>query len=442
MVAVEATFSHLGLKRTPEALLSKLGIITPTPIQEEAIPALLEGRDVVAQARTGSGKTLAYLLPIVDLCDWRRPGVQALILVPTRELAMQVGEVIDTLAGNARLRWTILYGGHSSVMERRALQRGPQIVVGTPGRVLDHLTQRSLLLRDLRIFVLDEADEMLDRGFAPDVERILGQASSEHQTALFSATVPDWVAGTASQHLKNPVTVRVDGEFDSPPEIEHIVYEVPLWAKLDTLKVLLDRRENGPVLVFGRTKHGVVRLAKQLTDLGFPVGAIQGNLNQGARERVMADFRSGRTQILLATNVAARGLDIEGLGQVINYELPESPEWFTHRIGRTGRMGRKGQAITLVTPEDGPKMRQIERTLGRRLPRQTPPDIGRTAPERPVVTPPASIPRYAARPSLPAGAVRAAFLRRRSLVSSGSEGAPKPAPRPTWHRRDTGPATP
>lgn len=329
---------------------------------------------MVGQARTGSGKTLAFVLPMLERCDWRRPSVQALVLVPTRELAIQVGSVVGGLAPNARLRWTVLYGGRSLVPERQVLVQGPHIVVGTPGRVLDHLRQRNFSLRQLRIFVLDEADEMLDRGFAPDVERILAQAPSERQTALFSATIPHWVAATAARHLRNPITVRVDAELESPPEIEHTVYEVESSAKLEALKALLDRRDGGPVLVFGRTKHGVERLARQLGRLGYPVAALQGNLSQSARERVMADFRSGRTPILVATNVAARGLDVEGIRQVINYELPESPELFTHRIGRTGRMGRRGDAIALVTPEDTLKMRQIERRLGRRLPRRPLPD--------------------------------------------------------------------
>jgi superfamily II DNA/RNA helicase len=220
------------------------------------------------------------------------------------------------------------------------------------------------------VLVLDEADEMLDRGFAPDVERILAQTPRERQTALFSATVPDWVLSTAAKHLRAPATVRVDQGAESPPEIEHLVYEVEPGAKLPALRRLLDRRGDAPVIVFGRTKHGVKKLARQLVELGYPTAALQGNLSQNAPERVMADFRSGELPILLATNVAARGLDVDGVEQVINYEVPESAQWFTHRAGRTGRMGRRGRAITFVTPEEVPKWRQIERALGRRLPRQ------------------------------------------------------------------------
>lgn len=366
-----SSFVEFNLQRTPSTLLAQLGMTVPTPIQAHAIPPLLAGRDVVGQAQTGSGKTLAFVLPMLERCDWRRPGVQGLVLVPTRELAIQVGAVVDVLAENARLRSILLYGGRGSTPERQALARGPQIVVGTPGRTLDHLQQGTLSLRGLKFLVLDEADEMLDYGFAPDVERILGMAPTKRQTALFSATIPQWVASTASRYLNDPVKVQVESEI--PAEIEHTVYEVESSAKVETLKALLDQREDGPVLVFGRTKHGVERLARQLERLGYPIAALQGNMSQGQRERVMAAFRSGATPILLATNVAARGLDVDGISQVINYELPESPDLFTHRVGRTGRMGNRGQAITLVTPEDAPKMREIERTLGRRLPRQQPP---------------------------------------------------------------------
>jgi ATP-dependent RNA helicase DeaD len=293
------------------------------------------------------------------------------VLVPTRELAIQVGEVLRRLAAAPGLRVTLLYGGRALAPERHALANGAQVVIGTPGRTLDHLRQGNLSLRQLRILVLDEGDEMLDRGFAPDVDRILSQTPAQRQTALFSATVPEWVMKTAARHLRNPVMVRVDQETETPPEIRHIVYEVDPAAKFSALRTLLDYRSDGPVLVFGRTKHGVRRLAHQLGTLGYPVAALQGNLSQNARERVMADFRSGGVPILLATNVAARGLDVAGIQQVINYELPDSAQLFTHRVGRTGRMGREGQAITFVTPEEGPKWRQIERALGHRLPRKT-----------------------------------------------------------------------
>ena len=347
-----------------------MGVSIPTPIQAQAIPALLDGRDVVGQARTGSGKTLAFGLPLVERCDPMISGVQALVLVPTRELAIQVADVVGKLAAARRMWLTLIYGGRPLGPEREALINGAQIVIGTPGRVLDHLWQGNLRLENLRIFVLDEGDEMLDKGFAPDVERILSCTPENRQTVLFSATVPEWVMATVKRQLKNPVMVMVDNKGETPPEIEHVVYEVPTDAKLGALCTLLDNRGDGPVLVFGRTKYGVEKLARDLSRRGYPVAALQGNLSQSQRERVMSGFRSGEVQILLATNVAARGLDVDGIEGVINYELPESSLLFTHRSGRTGRMGHQGIAITFVTPDDAIKWRQIERELGRKLPRQ------------------------------------------------------------------------
>jgi superfamily II DNA/RNA helicase len=364
------SFAHFALRSALQRVLDAQGITQPTPIQAAAIPELLAGHDVIGQARTGSGKTLAFALPLLERVDAHARGVQALVLVPTRELAIQVGSVLAPLASALRLRHTLLYGGRSLAPERRALASA-QIVIGTPGRTLDHLRQGSLSLNRLQFFVLDEADEMLDRGFAPDVERIIAHAHQPRQTALFSATLPAWVAGIAARHVRDAVTIEVDAGAPTPSEVEHVVYDVEPEAKLGALRTLLDRRGRHPVIVFGRTKHGVKKLAQRLETLGYPAAALQGNLSQAARERVMAGFRSGAVPILLATNVAARGLDVPGVSQVINYELPESAEWFTHRVGRTGRMGRAGQAITLLTPEDSAKWRQIEKALGRRLERRS-----------------------------------------------------------------------
>src|SRR6266851_122425 len=364
------TFAELKIQADLVQALSARGIVTPTPIQADVIPLMRAGRDVMGQARTGSGKTLAFALPILERCDPARQGIQALVLVPTRELAIQVGGVIAQLAGGTRLRQTLLYGGRSLGPELRALPAA-HIVIGTPGRTLDHLRQGSLSLKQVRILVLDEGDEMLDRGFAPDVERIIGYTPTTRQTALFSATLPEWVATTAAKHLKSPVTVAVDADTTSAPEIEHVIYDVEASAKMGALMTLLDHHHNQPVIVFGRTKHGVKKLSQRLVERGYSSAALQGNLSQNARERVMSDFRAGRVPILLATNVAARGLDVQDVGCVINYELPESAEWFTHRVGRTGRMGRYGQAITLLTAEDSGKWRQFERALGLRFPRQS-----------------------------------------------------------------------
>ena len=260
-----------------------------------------------------------------------------------------------------------LYGGRSLRPEQAALRRGAHIVIGTPGRTLDHLRQGSLNLGAVRFLVLDEADEMLDKGFAHDVEAIVGRTPADRQTALFSATMPKWVANTAKKHQREPVTIEVDAGLQVLSTVEHLIYTIGKAEKPEALQALLDGRDGEPVIVFGRTKHGVRKLARRLDELGYPVGALQGNLSQNARERVMRDFRSGATPILVATNVAARGLDVEGVGQVINYDLPDSEQLFTHRVGRTGRMGRAGEAVTFVTPDEDRKWREIERGLGRRF---------------------------------------------------------------------------
>ena len=343
-----------------------MGITSPTPIQEQVIPWLNHGRDLVGQAQTGSGKTLAFGIPLVENCTRSTRGVQGLVLVPTRELAIQVASVLEDVA-ERRVSVMLLYGGRPLGGEKRALQKGVQIVVGTPGRTLDHLRQGNLLLGSLRTLVLDEADEMLDRGFARDVDAIIAETAPTRQTALFAATLPDWVAKTSEKHLRDPKTVRVVSDASDEPKIEHLIYKIDKATKTPALQTLLDQRGDAPIIVFGRTKRGVKKLAKQLAELGYPVAALQGNLSQNAREKVMLDFRSGATPVMVATNVAARGLDIEGIAQVINYDLPDSPLLFTHRVGRTGRMGKRGEAITFVTPDEEKKWLEIERGFATRF---------------------------------------------------------------------------
>ena len=346
-----------------------MGISTPTPIQEKAIPLLQNGNDLIGQARTGSGKTLAFTIPIVERSDPNTKTIQAMILAPTRELAIQIADVVRPIADRRSLRVTLAYGGHSLEPEKRALYRGPQIVIGTPGRILDHIRQGSLVTKNIKMLVLDEADEMLDMGMAQDVEQIISATPENRQTMLFSATMPNWIAKTARKHLNNPKTVAVDAELHAPPDIEHIVYDINRAEKFRALKILLSQKL-GPTLVFGRTKHGVRKLAGQLADLGYEAEAIQGNLSQNARERVMGKFRSGKLPILVATNVAARGLDIQGIARVINFDIPDSPQLFTHRTGRTGRMGKHGESITFLMPDDVKKWHEIERFIGQTFPRQ------------------------------------------------------------------------
>jgi ATP-dependent RNA helicase DeaD len=359
------SFGDYRLSDASLTVLANMGISDPTPIQAAVLPLLLDGRDVIGQARTGSGKTLAFALPLIEVVDPRLRAVQALVLTPTRELAVQVAGVIDELGAPRGLKTLMISGGRAFGPQRDELRRGVHVVVGTPGRVLDLLNQGAIWLDRVRFLVLDEADEMLDRGFAPDVERIIARTTPDRQTALFSATVPSWVKQTASKHLHDPETVTIVPEPGEVTQIEHLAFEIGGNDKMQVLQDLLDHRGDGSVIVFGRTKHGVNKLARRLQADGYPVAALQGNLSQNARDRVMDDFRNGQVPVLVATNVAARGLDVSHVAQVINIELPESPELLTHRIGRTGRMGRQGQAITLLGPEDLTKWRRLERGFTR-----------------------------------------------------------------------------
>jgi ATP-dependent RNA helicase DeaD len=314
---------------------------------------------------------LAFGLPLIERMNPDQKVVQALVLCPTRELAQQVGGVMAQLIAGTNIRSTVVFGGRSIGPQQEALRRGAQIVVGTPGRILDHLNCGSLRLDGVTFLVLDEADEMLDRGFAPDVQRILACTMKTRQTALFSATTPDWVHQVSAKYLKEPKVIQAETDDGGEPDIDHIVYEV--WGdKFAMLRQLLDEPTEGATLVFGRTKRGVQNLCAKLDRLGYAVDELQGNLGQSERDRVLKRFRAGQTPILVATNVAARGLDVLHIDRVINYELPDTHELFTHRTGRTGRMGRSGHAITLLGPADLPKWHEIERGLGKKLPRMTP----------------------------------------------------------------------
>lgn len=357
------TFQDLGAGARTLAALERQSIHESLPVQEQSIPALLDGNDVVIEAPTGSGKTLAFLVPLVErLGDRPAPGPRALVVTPTRELAIQIDNVFTGLG--SPLRRALLYGGIGYATQTLDLKRNPDVVIGTPGRILDMIGRKLLSLSRVEYLVLDEADEMFDAGFAPDVERLL-RLTYEPQTVLASATMPTWVDTMIQRHLHEPVRVRTVLDDDSL--LEHGLVRVDSARKLDTLSRLLHRHQ-GTAIVFGRTKHGVKKLNRMLKQMGHDSLEIQGNLSQAARDRTMESFREQRADVLVATNVAARGIDITHVGLVVNYELPDSPHWLLHRVGRTARNGAAGRALTFVTPEDHTQWRKLRRQGAPELP--------------------------------------------------------------------------
>lgn len=360
-------FAALGLG--PQALhaIADLSYSTPTPIQRQAIPLLLGGRDVIAQAPTGTGKTAAYGLPMIERLDENELLPQALVVVPTRELAIQVSEALHTFGKYRDIVTLPIYGGQPYERQLRALARGVQVVVGTPGRLLDHVRRKTLDLSGVRLVVLDEADEMLDMGFIDDIEALLAELPAAHQSALFSATIPPRVARLAQQYQQQPEHISVAAREAVAPQVRQVYYEVPYPAKLEALARILDYQEPESAIVFVRTRRDADMLAEQLTGVGYVAQAIHGEIPQAQREHVLRRFRSGHTQLLVATDVAARGLDIPDVSHVINYDLPLEPDAYVHRIGRTGRAGRSGEALTLVTPRERRQLRLIEQSTHRRL---------------------------------------------------------------------------
>lgn len=358
-------FSDFDLLPQSLRALNSQEITTPTPIQEKAIPLLLDSCDLIGQARTGSGKTLAFALPMMEFVDPRKRHIQALVVTPTRELANQIVDVVDSLGREDGVKVLPVFGGRSINPMIAAIKKGVHILVATPGRLVDLLNRKAVNLDKVIYAVIDEADEMLDSGFAKDVEKILRSLRGEHVTALFSATMPEWVHEASRKYLYEPVTVKVDPEPKDVPKIEHFVLKFPADRRMEALRSLLDQGHEGSSIVFGRTKYGVRKLAKRLQNFGYSVGCLQGNMSQNARDRVMQEFRDHRVSILVATNVAARGLDVDHVELVVNYELPESSELLTHRVGRTGRMGREGQAYTLVADSDDKKWNKLRRDFNR-----------------------------------------------------------------------------
>ena len=364
-------FSDLSLR--PELLeaLTELGYEEPTPIQAEAIPPLLAGRDLLGQAATGTGKTAAFALPVLQrLTPDRGPNPIALVLAPTRELAMQVSEAMHKYGRRLGARVVPIYGGQPIGRQLKALQRGVDVVVATPGRALDHLARGTLVLRDLEVLVLDEADEMLDMGFADDIEAILGDTPSTRQTVLFSATMPARINGLVRTHLTDPVRIQIARETataEGPPLVRQSAYIVARFHKPAALGRILDVEAPEAAIVFCRTRNDVDQLTETLTGRGYRAEALHGGMTQEQRDKVMGRLRKGTADLLVATDVAARGLDIDQLTHVFNYEVPSAPESYVHRIGRVGRAGREGAAITLAEPREHRMLKTIERVTKQRI---------------------------------------------------------------------------
>ncbi|HEX9080675.1 MAG TPA: DEAD/DEAH box helicase, partial [Holophagaceae bacterium] len=380
-------FDSFDFHSAISANIKALGYEAPTPIQSESIPHVAAGRDVMGLAQTGTGKTAAFLLPIIDrfLKNPKplRGSARALVIAPTRELAEQIHESARDYAKGLRFRSVTVYGGVGLGPQAANLRRGADLVVACPGRLLDHLNQGNANLSGVEVLVLDEADHMFDMGFLPDIKKILAKLPAERQTLLFSATMPESIRGLANETLSDPALVRI-GNTAPAQTIEQCLYPVAQHLKTKLLLTLLEKNSEGSVLVFTRTKHRAKRLAEQLGRFGHQSSCIQGNLSQTQRQRAMDGFRSGKFRVLVATDIAARGIDVSRVAHVVNYDLPDTPETYTHRVGRTGRAEREGQAHSLVTSEDVSMVKAIERLLGKPIERRRVEgfDYASAAPER------------------------------------------------------------
>jgi len=362
----------------------RLGYSIPTPIQSQAIPPIMRGRDVIGLAQTGTGKTAAFVLPILQrLRSGQRGGIRALIISPTRELTEQTCEVINKLASKTGVQSVAIYGGMSMEQQNRELRSGVEIVVACPGRLLDHLWKGTISLSELEILVIDEADRMFDMGFLPDIRNILDCIQNKHQTLLFSATMPAVIRRLVREILYDPVTVQIDRALPAKT-VSHAIYPVQQHLKTTLLKEILNKIKTDSVLVFTRTKHRAERVAQQLVRAGYRVTSLQGNLSQNQRQAAITGFRNGSVKILVATDIAARGIDVLSISHVINYDMPESTDDYIHRIGRTGRVEKNGDALTFVTNADAGKIRALEKLLDAPLERLTLQgfDYAKPAPER------------------------------------------------------------
>jgi ATP-dependent RNA helicase RhlE len=350
--------------------ITAAGFVTPTPIQAQAILPVLREQDVMGLAQTGTGKTAAFMLPILErLIKGPRGRVRALVIAPTRELAEQIHETIRTLGRNTRVRSVTVYGGVNITRQIKKLRAGVEIVVACPGRLLDHISQRTINLSNIEVLVLDEADRMLDMGFLPDIKKIIKYVPSNRQTLLFSATMPADIRKLADDILKVPVTVQIDHSAPANT-VSHALYSVDQGLKTGLLLKLLKNTDTESVLVFTRTKHRAKRVGVQLEKAGYRAASLQGNLSQNRRTEALNGFRDGKYQVLVATDIAARGIDVSCISHVINFDMPDTTDAYTHRIGRTGRAAKTGDAFTFITPQDEPMVHSIERVLGEKVERR------------------------------------------------------------------------
>jgi ATP-dependent RNA helicase RhlE len=373
-------FETFNLHPSVMAGVRALGYTTPTPIQLQAIPPIMQGRDVIGLAQTGTGKTAAFVLPILHrLISGQRACVRALIVSPTRELAEQTCEVINELGDRAGLQGVAVYGGVGMVQQTKDLRSGAEIIVACPGRLLDFLWKGTISLSDLEILVIDEADRMFDMGFLPDIRNILACIMNRRQTLLFSATLPENIRRLAREILHNPVNVQIDRQLPAKT-VSHALYPVQPHLKTALLKEILSKTKTESVLVFTRTKYRAERVAQQLVRAGYRVTSLQGNLPQHRRQAALEGFRTGSIKILVATDIASRGIDVLRISHVINYDMPESTDDYIHRIGRTGRVDKNGDALTFVTNADASKIRALEQLLESPLERLTLQDFDYTRP--------------------------------------------------------------
>lgn len=360
----EANFGDLQLSKKVLSAIIEMGFEEPSPIQSRTIPVAIEGRDLIGQAQTGTGKTAAFGIPMIErLIDSRQ--IQALVLTPTRELAIQVAEELTKIGKFKRIKVLPIYGGQPIDRQIRALKQGVQIVIATPGRLIDHIRRKTIKLASVKQVVIDEADEMLDMGFIEDVENILDDISTERQTMLFSATMSKEIMALTEKYMRDPIAITTSKEQITVPLIDQVYYETR--DKLDGLCRVLDAETTGQCIIFGRTKKGVNDLTASLQARGYMADGLHGDLSQSQRDRVMKKFREGNLEILVATDVAARGLDIEHITHVINYDIPQDPESYVHRIGRTGRAGKRGIAITFIEPREFRQLKLIEKATKARI---------------------------------------------------------------------------